>query len=77
MEGELPDYRDPSLPIDRRVDDLIERMTLTELVAQLTAVPACRLVETTNNHPPNSSSLTTAHSTARPRSTCSNTASAT
>jgi len=32
-----PPYRDPSLPIDRRVEDLIGRMTLEEKVAQLQA----------------------------------------
>jgi beta-glucosidase len=30
-----PDYFDPSLPIDRRVDDLMSRMTLDEKVGQL------------------------------------------
>ena len=33
-----PDYRNPSLPIDRRVADLLSRMTLEEKVAQLTAL---------------------------------------
>jgi beta-glucosidase len=31
----LPAYRDPQLPIDRRVDDLVRRMTLEEKVSQL------------------------------------------
>ncbi|SFR98302.1 beta-glucosidase [Halomicrobium zhouii] len=35
-----PPYRDASLPVERRVDDLLDRMTLEEKVAQLTAVPA-------------------------------------
>ena len=38
--SETPPYLDPSVPVDRRVDDLIDRMTLEELVAQLTSVPA-------------------------------------
>jgi beta-glucosidase len=33
-----PSYRDPSLPLDRRVADLLGRMTLAEKVAQLEAV---------------------------------------
>jgi beta-glucosidase len=32
--GQVP-YKDPSLPLDRRVDDLLRRMTLEEKVAQL------------------------------------------
>ncbi len=39
MTEDLP-YEDPSLPVDRRVADLLERMTVAEKVAQLTAVPA-------------------------------------
>jgi beta-glucosidase len=36
-----PPYKDPSLPIDRRVDDLVSRMTLEEKVAQMmNAAPA-------------------------------------
>ena len=37
-------YRDASLPVQRRVDDLLDRMTVEELVAQLLPVPAERLV---------------------------------
>ncbi len=33
--AQTPPYRDPSLPVDQRVDDLIGRMTLEEKVAQL------------------------------------------
>ena len=33
-----PDYRDPRLPVERRVADLLGRMTLEEKVAQLTAL---------------------------------------
>src|SRR5689334_8019678 len=33
-----PPYKDPALPIDRRVDDLLSRMTLDEKVAQLETV---------------------------------------
>jgi beta-glucosidase len=36
-----PPYKDPSLPIDRRVEDLVSRMTLEEKVAQMmNAAPA-------------------------------------
>src|SRR4026208_380092 len=30
-----PPYKDPSLPIERRVDDLVSRMTLEEKVSQM------------------------------------------
>ncbi|TWT47710.1 glycoside hydrolase family 3 N-terminal domain-containing protein [Botrimarina hoheduenensis] len=33
-----PAYRNPSLPVDRRVDDLLARMTLEEKVAQMVCV---------------------------------------
>jgi beta-glucosidase len=33
-----PDYKNPSLPVERRVTDLLRRMTLEEKVAQLTAL---------------------------------------
>ena len=36
-----PPYKDPSLPIDKRVDDLVSRMTLAEKVSQMmNAAPA-------------------------------------
>ncbi len=35
--AQTPPYRDPSLPVDQRVDDLVARMTLEEKVAQLQA----------------------------------------
>ena len=39
-DGRAP-YLDPSLPIDRRVDDLVSRMTLEEKVSQMmNAAPA-------------------------------------
>src|ERR1044071_6938466 len=31
----MPDYRNPSLPVDQRVADLLARMTLEEKIAQL------------------------------------------
>ena len=31
----LPDYKNTSLPIDQRVDDLVSRMTLEEKVGQM------------------------------------------
>ena len=52
--GSLPDYRDTSLPIEKRVDDLVSRMTLDEKVRQMQrtapeiprlGVPVLRLVE--------------------------------
>ena len=30
-----PDYKNPSIPIDKRVDDLVSRMTLEEKVSQM------------------------------------------
>ena len=36
--AESPKYKDASLPINARVDDLLQRMTLEEKVAQLQAV---------------------------------------
>ena len=33
---QTPLYRDPSAPFDRRVDDLLSRMTLEEKISQLT-----------------------------------------
>lgn len=33
----VPDYKNPALPIDQSVEDLIARMTLEEKVAQLTS----------------------------------------
>ena len=41
--SEGPPYRDASLPIDKRVDDLIGRMTLAEKVGQLAQVHVDRL----------------------------------
>lgn len=32
---EMPAYKNPDLPIDRRVDDLVERMTLEEKISQM------------------------------------------
>jgi beta-glucosidase len=34
----VPDYKNPQLPVDRRVSDLLSRMTLEEKVAQLTCL---------------------------------------
>src|SRR5215204_5686521 len=40
-QTQSPPYKDPSLPIDRRVDDLVSRMTLEEKVSQMmNAAPA-------------------------------------
>src|SRR5262245_30706251 len=41
----LPPYKDPSLPIEKRVDDLVSRMTLEEKVSQMinAAAPIERL----------------------------------
>jgi beta-glucosidase len=35
QDAGIPDYRNPSLPIERRVDDLLSRMNVEEKVAQL------------------------------------------
>ena len=35
MENDMSDYRDPSLPVDERVDWLLETMTLKEKVGPL------------------------------------------
>ncbi|HEY0686908.1 MAG TPA: glycoside hydrolase family 3 N-terminal domain-containing protein [Steroidobacter sp.] len=35
---ERPPYKDPSLPVEQRVQDLLSRMTLEEKIAQITAV---------------------------------------
>jgi len=38
-----PPYKNPSLPIERRVDDLVSRMTLEEKVSQMmNAAPAIK-----------------------------------
>jgi beta-glucosidase len=42
---ESPPFRDPSLPTERRVEDLLSRMTLAEKVAQLGGVWSTALVE--------------------------------
>jgi len=34
-QSQLPPYKDPSLPIEKRVDDLVSRMTLEEKVSQM------------------------------------------
>ena len=40
--GQVPDYKNPRLPVERRVADLLSRMTLEEKVAQLTCLWANR-----------------------------------
>src|SRR5438045_8934079 len=41
MSAQTPPYKDPSLPIEKRVDDLVSRMTLEEKVSQMmNAAPA-------------------------------------
>jgi beta-glucosidase len=42
--SEVP-YLNPSLPVERRVEDLLKRMTLKEKVAQLCSIPANALFE--------------------------------
>ncbi|HEX8921481.1 MAG TPA: glycoside hydrolase family 3 N-terminal domain-containing protein, partial [Pyrinomonadaceae bacterium] len=34
-QASVPPYKDPSLPVERRVDDLVSRMTLEEKVSQM------------------------------------------
>ena len=42
----LPPYKDSSLPIERRVDDLVSRMTLEEKVSQMmNAAPAIKRLD--------------------------------
>jgi beta-glucosidase len=35
LGGQTPDYRNPDLPLERRVDDLVSRLTLEEKVSQM------------------------------------------
>jgi beta-glucosidase len=44
-QGSIPPYKNPSLPVERRVDDLVSRMTLAEKVSQMmnAAAPVERL----------------------------------
>ena len=37
-QGTMPDYKNPKLSVDQRVNDLLSRMTLEEKVAQLTCI---------------------------------------
>jgi beta-glucosidase len=37
-EGALPPYKDPGLPVETRVEDLLSRMTLAEKIGQMTQV---------------------------------------
>lgn len=46
-----PVYLDESAPVERRVEDLLDRMTLEELVAQLLSVPSERISETGTTEP--------------------------
>ena len=44
-DSELP-YKDPSRPIEKRVDDLVSRMTLEEKVSQMmNAAPAIKRID--------------------------------
>jgi beta-glucosidase len=49
-QGAPPDYKNPRLPVERRVADLLGRMTLEEKVAQL----VCLWAERPETAPPNS-----------------------
>jgi beta-glucosidase len=44
-DGRLPDHRDPSLPIEDRVESLLEQMTLEEKVAQLGSAWVFQLID--------------------------------
>jgi beta-glucosidase len=44
-DGRLPDHRDPSLPIDDRVERLLDQMTLEEKIAQLGSAWVFQLIE--------------------------------
>ena len=37
-QATVPDYKNPHLPVEQRVADLLSRMTLEEKVAQLTCL---------------------------------------
>src|SRR3954469_6610146 len=41
-QAQMPDYKNPRLPVERRVADLLSRMTLEEKVAQLVCLWANR-----------------------------------
>ena len=45
VDGEQPAYRDPGLPVDERVESLLEMMTLEEKVAQLGSAWVFQLTE--------------------------------
>jgi beta-glucosidase len=45
VDGTQPRYRDPSIPIPDRVEDLLERMTIEEKVAQLGSAWVFQLLE--------------------------------
>ena len=45
VDGQQPAFRDPQLPVQERVEDLLERMTLDEKVAQLGSVWVFQLLE--------------------------------
>ena len=45
VDGQQPAYRDPDLPVSQRVEDLLERMTLDEKLAQLGSVWVFQLLE--------------------------------
>jgi beta-glucosidase len=44
-EGPQPDYRDPSLPVEQRVEDLLQRMTWEEKASQLGSLWVFQLLE--------------------------------
>jgi beta-glucosidase len=44
-DGRLPDHRDPSLPIDDRVERLLDQMTLEEKIAQLGSAWVFQLID--------------------------------
>src|SRR5258708_39831867 len=46
VAGPEPPYKDPSLPIEKRVDDLVARMTLQEQISQMmNAAPAIKRLD--------------------------------
>src|SRR5262249_12259705 len=50
-------FRTPSLPVERRIEDLLERMTLAEKIAQLGGVWSTALVEGERFSPARASAL--------------------
>jgi hypothetical protein len=40
-DSELPSYKDPNAPVEARLEDLLQRMSLEEKVAQMLCILGC------------------------------------